>query len=151
MGKYWDMVMAFRLLFCYMLPLYFIFGAQYRCSSYFFRQKNRPGAFYAWPVFLLQHWFVSAPVSPPHGKRQHPDQKDWRKDPGWLIRRHPLCGMGHLSHGELYGITKSLYGFQIVWMISLYCLPFWLSRGFLYEFMYKPGFPGFLPDGILAV
>ena len=54
-GKYWDMVMAFRLLFCYMLPLYFIFGTQYRCSSYFFRQKNRPGAFYAWPVFLLQH------------------------------------------------------------------------------------------------
>ena len=26
-------------------------------------------------------------------------------------------------------------------MISLYCLPFWLSRGFLHEFMYMPGVP----------
>ena len=27
-------------------------------------------------------------------------------------------------------------------MISLYGLPFWLSRGFLHEFMYMPGVPG---------
>ena len=55
--------MAFRLLFCSMLPLYFIFGTQYRCSSYFFRQKNRPALFTHGLFFCCSIDFFR-PVSP---------------------------------------------------------------------------------------
>lgn len=112
------------------------------------KQARRSSRMACFPVAAL---IFSPRVSPPHGRRPHPDQKDWRKDPDCLSRGHPLRSMGHFSLGELYGITKSLYEFQIVWMVSLYCLPLPLSRAFLHEFPSIPWFPDLFLYGILSV